>query len=248
MADGELWTSDDGAVWISWFDRVEDVVNVVWEAKKKQKTKRDLMADHRFLFGDGGLDKSIAGRKQPHVTLPELRRIMRWKLARGKFRPSLMGLIEKNEDVEAVTRTAFAKISRRPVSRSSVMVAMGALCKLKGVGPATASLILSLFNGDVPFMADEAMKAAFGPLRAIRYTTHEFEDFYDLIRGKLDQISEGERKLTAADLSHALWAFHTSAAMRMSQVVSGAKRKRTDKDVDEDCVSPKAKQRRVSSE
>ena len=93
--------------------------------------------------------KEVFARSPPHLIKPELERIMEWKLKRGKFRPGLLKLVQSNsaEMVESCSSKAFAT--------DSVDEAMSHLVELKGVGPATASAILSGCNKQVPFMADE---------------------------------------------------------------------------------------------
>ena len=78
------------------------------------------------------------------------------------FRPSLRGLIAGNSEdtVREVTREAFAGVEDAVdgdyADVADVMKSLKVLCRLKGVGPATASLILSVaYPSIVPFFADE---------------------------------------------------------------------------------------------
>ena len=77
----------------------------------------------------------------------DLEDLMRYKLARGKWRPRLMKLVSSNSDSECrtITRRAFGQDTKD---------ALLELTKLKGVGPATATYILST-QRDVPPMSDE---------------------------------------------------------------------------------------------
>jgi hypothetical protein len=86
-----------------------------------------------------------------YLTKAELTTLMDWKLTHGTFRPTLKGLIAQNDDrtVETVTRDGLALW---PDVKESIKK----LSELRGVGPATASLILSVaFPEDAPFFSDE---------------------------------------------------------------------------------------------
>ena len=82
---------------------------------------------------------------------------------RGVYRPSLRGLIASNspEVVRTVTSEAFAEFGLSSPGLSGdldkhIQQSLKLLCKLRGVGPATASLILSVaYPDDVAFFADE---------------------------------------------------------------------------------------------
>jgi hypothetical protein len=87
----------------------------------------------------------------PYLTKPELVTLMDWKLTHGTFRPSLRGLIAQNAP-EAVERTTREGLALWPDVKASVKK----LSELRGVGPATASLILSVGEPDeAPFFSDE---------------------------------------------------------------------------------------------
>lgn len=100
------------------------------------------------------LPATVALRPVPLITGPELCVLMDWKLARGKFRPMLPKLIAANPDgeVQRVTGEALRQyVATAPDTPLlfeeywvPVKVAVDALCGLRGVGPATATLILSL--------------------------------------------------------------------------------------------------------
>jgi hypothetical protein len=47
-------------------------------------------------------------------------------------------------------------------SLDSIMTAVKTLSELKGVGPATATMVLGAKSDEVPFMSDEAMLQVFG--------------------------------------------------------------------------------------
>ncbi|MCJ1389219.1 hypothetical protein MMC18_002075 [Xylographa bjoerkii] len=95
----------------------------------------------------------------PHGWLekPELEQLMAWKLARGHARPALPALIRANAPalVRATTGEAFALFA---ADERDPLPALKVLARLRGVGPATASLLLAVaWPAVVPFFADEVL-------------------------------------------------------------------------------------------
>lgn len=72
----------------------------------------------------------------------KLETVLRWKLLRGKFRPTLPSLVNSNSDelVASVVDEAVTKlIDCKSVEDALTSGAIETMCKLKGIGPATAS-------------------------------------------------------------------------------------------------------------
>ncbi|KAK6199269.1 uncharacterized protein RJT21DRAFT_45536 [Scheffersomyces amazonensis] len=103
------------------------------------------------------------------LTKDELILLMDWKLAAGKFRPTLPKLIKSNEenDVIDITKSGFDILLQftKPIGtkeyQSTVKDSIKKISQLRGVGPATASLMLSLLykiNKTIapPFFSDES--------------------------------------------------------------------------------------------
>jgi hypothetical protein len=98
----------------------------------------------------------------------------------GKFRPNLQKLVASNppETVTSVLTEAFAQYSKDP---SDIKTATSKIAELKGIGPAAASLILSVHDPEnVIFFADEAYRwlCHGGEKVAIKYNTQEFVDLF----------------------------------------------------------------------
>ncbi|QNQ00722.1 Hypothetical protein YALI2_F00267g [Yarrowia lipolytica] len=136
-------------------------------------------------------------RENPRaLTHGELAKLMTWKLKRGTFRPKLQQLAESNraEEVEQVTQKAAHLIAG-----DEIIEAIKVLSELKGVGPATASLLGSVMSVNVPFFSDEAF-AHVCPGVKITYTLKAYEKFLNAI------VAWGQqRDLNAVEAEQEAW-------------------------------------------
>lgn len=104
----------------------------------------------------------------------------------GTFRPSLKGLVQQNSE-EFVEETAKAGFSADSVNDS-----LSILTKLKGIGPATAALLLSTSDPEaLPFFSDELFRWAFWEDksgsrwdRKIKYSLKEYKELV----AKVDEL------------------------------------------------------------
>ncbi|KAK4337321.1 hypothetical protein RND71_043607 [Anisodus tanguticus] len=104
------------------------------------------------------LPQLIKSRKDKQLVYEELVQVVKWKLLRGKFRPSLLDLVKTNTEtaVKNITKKAFKKMP-------NINSAISALTTLKGIAPATASAILVAHSPNVcPYMAEENMASTPG--------------------------------------------------------------------------------------
>jgi len=127
----------------------------------------------------------------------EVLKLVQWKMLHGKFRPTLMKLVSSNDEaiVKAKTVEGFAT--------TDVLKALDALAKLSGIGPATASLLLSVNDPDnVPFFSDELFRFVHleqgkdgqveGWDRKIAYNKKEYAQMYARCSELRKKINEGE--------------------------------------------------------
>ncbi|KAJ4986452.1 DUF1479 domain protein [Stagonosporopsis vannaccii] len=98
---------------------------------------------------------SMEGEK--HLSKADVERLVEWKLKHGTFRPALMNLVKSNpaDVIQSTTASAFSSLD----SDKDVLKALKLLTVLRGIGPATASLLLSVYHPDaVPFFSDELFR------------------------------------------------------------------------------------------
>jgi hypothetical protein len=129
----------------------------------------------------------------------------------GKFRPSLKGLFQQNSEefVEATTSEGFSAELIWPESQRI-------LVKLKGIGPATAALLLSTSNPEeLPFFSDELFRWAFWEDapgsrwdRKIKYSLKEYRDLVT----RVDELRArtGKSALEAEKVAYVLGKRETS--------------------------------------
>ncbi|KAI3555896.1 hypothetical protein CABS03_10271 [Colletotrichum abscissum] len=119
-------------------------------AKPGQKTLKEL--DHfRFVEAPAQFSEYEPKRVMDH---DDVKLLVEWKLRHGTFRPTLMKFVSSNES-STVAKTIQNAIASYQ-STSDLSAALGILTKLKGIGPATASLLLAVhFSEKVMFFSDE---------------------------------------------------------------------------------------------
>ncbi|OAA49685.1 hypothetical protein ISF_09388 [Cordyceps fumosorosea ARSEF 2679] len=121
-------------------------------AKYSQKTLQQLV-EYRYTQAPAAFSPTAASPQE--MTLEDVRCLVEWKLRHGKFRPMLLGLAGSNNP--KLARRTIAAAIRNYRASSDVDAALAALAKLRGIGPATASLLLSVHDPErVIFFSDEA--------------------------------------------------------------------------------------------
>ncbi|KAJ7099517.1 hypothetical protein B0H15DRAFT_944927 [Mycena belliarum] len=141
------------------------------------RSKEHLRSPTALIHLDAWLTGTLAPKiasAQP-LTKADLTDLMKWKLARGKSRPTLLALIASNPAPLVASATAAALHTMRDAAhdREAALRALPDACTLRGVGPATASALLTLHPPHVlPFMSDEAA-AFFAPAQVYRRVLRE---------------------------------------------------------------------------
>lgn len=175
------------------------VYSAVLKAHAEKKKKKELIALDKWMQND--LKKSIVSRSPPHLEKDELAKLMKWKLTRGKFRPRLTELVQTNsqETITSACAEGFGNIDKPDV-------AIKALSKLNGVGPATASAILAVYSPEsFAFMADEAVQSLMSG--KIDYNAKYYLRYLDSVQKRVKSLQYKEPTIewTAHKVELALW-------------------------------------------
>lgn len=123
----------------------------------------------------------------------DLIRLMRWKLAREKFRPTLMSLIQSNPEpqVQNVLQRAYTScvlIDTKDRDAAPALIAvMKVLAELRGVGPATASAITAAWHPLGIFQSDELVSLLL-PRSQIKYDWKFYTTFYHVASETLHEL------------------------------------------------------------
>ncbi|KAJ9130417.1 DUF1479 domain protein [Pleurostoma richardsiae] len=154
-------------------------------AKAGQKTLAEL-DKYRYeeavqIFGSGD-PKRLMG-------IDEVKTLVEWKLRHGKFRPTLMKLVSSN-DTTAVKDTIQEAVGLYKKTADTA-AALNVLTKLKGIGPATASLLLAVHDPErVAFFADEAFYwlCSGGRKSPIKYNAKEYQALHEETQKLRDRL------------------------------------------------------------
>ncbi|PFH61978.1 hypothetical protein XA68_15640 [Ophiocordyceps unilateralis] len=150
---------------------LEDVSLAKGQGKPGTKTLNEL---DKYRYIDAPQSFGPANRRRP-MGLDEVKLLVEWKLRHGTFRPKLMALVASNPPSE-VQRCIQDALQAYEVSAST---ALKTLTTLRGIGPATASLLLAVHHqARAIFFSDEAFRwlCRGGDSRApIRYTVAEYD-------------------------------------------------------------------------
>ncbi|GAA5832215.1 hypothetical protein JCM5353_008201 [Sporobolomyces roseus] len=180
------------------------------ETKQSSTSRSSNLVELDTWFRSSSLRESMWDKGYA-LNKDDLVKLMEWKLSRGKWRPSLSGYIASNS-ASLIPNSTRLSSPHFPLSLASAKRFVEYTCTLlKGVGPATASAILSVYDPtNEPFMSDQAMqhvasrtddeKSGKGKRE---YTTKSWERF----RGEMQKRKEEEGWETVEELEKALWSF-----------------------------------------
>ena len=120
----------DAEEWLRVLEKYDEALEMVAKSKKKM----ELIELDNFWRNE--FSTIVLGRSPPHFTLPELSKIMAWKLLRGKFRP-LQKMCDSNSP-ESVVSASTAALRTMQGAKADWKSAMKSLTTLRAIGEATA--------------------------------------------------------------------------------------------------------------
>ena len=137
----------------------------------------------------------------------------------GTYRPNLAKLVASNsvKEIRETTKHAFEVYE---TDQEDYGKSITVLSKLKGIGPATASLLLSCYNPvKVPFFSDELYRylhweegKSKGWDRKISYTTKEYKSLFEKVTELRERLEKGSgKKVSAVEIEKAAYVLGKDA-------------------------------------
>ncbi|KAK6537023.1 hypothetical protein TWF281_001226 [Arthrobotrys megalospora] len=219
---------------------------------KKQPAKKLKSDDSQTLEEIDGWRDGLADDVKPGksakgefggrtLDASQVKDIVLWKLKRGKFRPTILPLVNSNpgEELEAIVNEALSMPLPSQVTSggtkddddealAQVSSMMKVLIKLKGIGPATATAILSsVFPAIVPMFSDEAFRwimmdksnASTGWNRKISYDAKEYSEFFRRVRQVCRELASEDEAVDAGSVEKVGWVLGWEAALGITHPI-----------------------------
>ncbi|KAK5632707.1 hypothetical protein RRF57_008421 [Xylaria bambusicola] len=155
--------------------RYDSLIASMSDEKPPKPGQSSLLTLDKYRYGEA-TDLFRSNKPKRQMVLDDVKALVDWKLRHGKFRPTLMKLVSSNEE-EVVSNTIQETMAQYWLD-DNVTKAMDAITKLKGIGPATASLLLSVHDPErVIFFSDEAFwwLCCSGQQSPIKYNAKEYQ-------------------------------------------------------------------------
>jgi len=191
------------------FSKYQDAL----QAKADSKNSKSEILIKLDKWYQNELPKKIKSRgKEAHLTHEEIVQTIKWKLARGQFRPRLKDLIQMNTPrvVMQETKKAFRAISKK----NDLEAAVSALSNLKGVGPAMASAVLAAGAPEVaPFMADECLMSM-PEVEGIDYTMKEYMKLVAKTKECVDRLNAQGGSWNPHKVEMTIWAYYIARDLK----------------------------------
>ncbi|RGP70328.1 hypothetical protein FLONG3_7506 [Fusarium longipes] len=169
--------------------RYPAVIQRISDEKGVKNGQKSLKELDEFRYHEA-LDSFDSEKRIRPMTLGDIKTLVEWKLRHGKFRPTLMKLVSSNDPNTA--RDVIKQSIEVYNKEADTGAALDVLTKLRGIGPATASLLLAVHDASrVIFFADEAFwwLCCSGKQIPIKYNAKEYRMLcseVDNLRNRLD--------------------------------------------------------------
>ncbi|OTA91183.1 hypothetical protein M434DRAFT_355243 [Hypoxylon sp. CO27-5] len=156
-------------------DRYDSFIESISLSKGAKPGQKTLLELDRFRYHDAVSLFHIEYIKRP-MKLDDVKTLVDWKLRHGKFRPTLMKLVSSND--EALVERTIEEAIESYQTNANIPETLDMIAKLRGIGPATASLLLSVHDPDLIFFSDEAFYwlCCNGQKHSIKYNAKEYQE------------------------------------------------------------------------
>jgi hypothetical protein len=184
----DLWKSTDVQIW----KKAREAYLLRIEAFGDE----ELVALEQWRRNE--LHAAAMKRKPPHATHEELVKLTRWKMKRGEWRARNLMLVKGNESARVASLTADA-IAAMPDPRKPIAL----IAELDGVGPATASSLVSALRPEVYPFFDEVVAKQLPGIEKVAFTIPFYLRYAEALRSRATALGKG---WTADAVAEALFA------------------------------------------
>ncbi|KAI0151632.1 DUF1479-domain-containing protein [Xylariaceae sp. FL1272] len=209
-------------------------------AKPDQKPLAQLDA---FRYDDA-VDAFRSAKPKRQMTHEDVKTLVEWKLRHGKFRPTLMKLVSSNES--STVEKTIQQVMTRYWSNQDISQAVDGISKLKGIGPATASLLLSVHDPDrVIFFSDEAFwwLCSNGQKSPIKYNAKEYQQLIAAANEIIKRLGVGATDVEK--VAYVLFRDDLGRSQSPATKSQGSVSKETGNPADRDSGTTTAKRKKV---
>ncbi|KAF3180537.1 hypothetical protein TWF225_004592 [Orbilia oligospora] len=260
--------------------RYSSVLKAVSDNKPKAKsndsqTLEEIDGWRDGLSGFASQAKTAKGDSGgQNLNASQVKGIVLWKLKRGKFRPTILPLVNSNpvKELESTVNEALNMSLPGKVTSdgtddddddalAQVSSMMKVLIKLKGIGPATATAILSsVFPETIPMFSDEAFRwimmdkpgISAGWNRNIAYNAKEYSEFFKRVRRLCRKFASEDEVVNAGSVEKVGWVLGQEAALGITHrsketPTKPSRRKETEEGSKEGVVKQEPKQDNILS-
>jgi hypothetical protein len=195
----DVWDSNDVSLWEScWLN---------YELHLQNSAKHNT---NTFIVLDKWYYKTFPNviKQQNCINLDQYIMMIQWKLNRGVYRPSLLKYA-RAQDASAILEASacvYTALAAGDCCFDNVKEAINMFTKLKGVGVATASVLLSAMCPNVPFMSDELLRIVLRQPAKFKYSMSEYKLCYEQAAQKAKFLGES---WTACKVERVLFALST---------------------------------------
>ncbi len=184
----DLWPESSSAAW-------ETALGAYAEVIERQGVSSLVAHDSWYQLE---LPNLLRARDPVLATHAELVRLTEWKMARGVWRARNLMLVRGNspDTVKSATREGLALVPHpsQPIAR---------IAKLAGVGPATASALVSAYAPHAYPFLDELVAAQVPELGTPAFTLTYYQRYASALRERATSLGS---TWTCTDVERALWA------------------------------------------